>query len=111
MPRRRNDPDPFDDKRRKLAEQERIIAEKMARISEGLDPDGPPTPPEPTEPPVWRLEEDAASRPSDAPLPLKRHLARQTQRDMMLFFIALGVLIIVMTILVWVAAVHNSAPS
>jgi predicted nucleic acid-binding Zn ribbon protein len=40
----------------------------------------------------------------------KRNLARQRQRDMLLFFIAVGVLLLVMGILIWVAYVRNTAP-
>ncbi len=106
MPRRRNDPDPLEEMRQKLAEQERIVAEKLARIGQGLDPD-PPDPVEnkPAEPPVWRLEEEGHSHQAAEMMPTrnKRHLARQRQRDMLLFFIALGILIIVMSIVVWAA--------
>ncbi len=109
MPWRSNDPDPLEDMRRKLAEQERLLAEKLARLNEGLDPSGGPSPSEvkPVEPPVWRLEEDRSSD----PMPVrKRNLARQRQRDMLLFFIAVGVLLLVMGILIWVAYVRNTAP-
>jgi len=110
MLRRRNDPDPLEDMRRKLAEQERIIARKMERISQGLDPDAPdPDEEKRAEPPVWRLEEDVhAERPIEMLPARKRHLARQRQRDMLVFFIALGILIIVATVMVWVAYVHNA---
>jgi len=109
MPRRRNDPDPFEEKRQKLAEQERVIAEKLARIGQGLDPNPPePVDDKPAEPPVWRLEEDGHSHRRVEVTPVrKRHLARQRQRDMLLFFIALGILIIVMSIVVWVACFHD----
>jgi len=111
MPRRRNDPDPLEDKRRELAERERVIAEKLARIGQGLDPDAPPEPEKPAEPPVWRLEEDGpASRPIEMlPSRNRRHLAAQRQRDKMLFFIAFGILIIVMSIVVWVACFHDGS--
>ena len=107
MPWRSNDPDPLEDMRRKLAEQERLLAEKMARLNEGLDPSGPPpSEVKPVEPPVWRLEEDHSTE----PLPVrKRNLARQRQRDMLLFFIAVGVLVIVVCLLIWVAYVRNTA--
>ncbi len=108
----RNDPDPFEERRRKLAEQERLVAEQMSLLNKQLYPSGEPAPPpavKPTEPPVWRMEEE--TRPVDPTPVRKRHLARQRQRDMMLFFIAVGILFIVMSILVWVACVHNNAPS
>jgi hypothetical protein len=112
MPWPSNDPDPLEDRRRKLAEKERLVAEQMSLLTKQLYPSGETAPPpvvKPIEPPVWRLEEE--SRPVD-PMPIrKRHLARQRQRDMMVFFIAVAVLLIVMGILVWVAYVHNSSPA
>jgi hypothetical protein len=109
MPWRRNDPDPLEEMRQKLAEQERIIAEKLARIGQGLDPNPPdPADNKPAEPPVWRLEEDGHAMQATEMMPArKRHLARQRQRDMLLFFIAVGILIIVMSIVVWVACFRN----
>jgi hypothetical protein len=106
MPWRSNEPDPLEDMRRKLAEQEKLLSEKLARLNQGFDPSA-PSDAKPTEPPVWRLEED---RTSD-PLPVRRrNLARQRQRDMLLFFIAVGVLVIVVCLLIWVAYVRNTAP-
>ena len=113
MPQRRNDPDPLKDMRRKLAEQERIIAQKLARIDQGLDPNAPdPADAKPSEPPVWRLEEDGhVDRPIEVTPNRKRHLARQRQRDMLLFFIALGILIIVLAAVIWAAYFRNVNPA
>ena len=92
-----------------MAEKERQVAEQFSQLTRQLHPSGEPPPVvKPVEPPVWRLEEE--TRPVE-PMPVRRrHLARQTQRDMLVFFIALGILLIVMSILVWVAYVHNNAP-
>ena len=62
MLRPRKEPDPLSGKRRLLAEQERLLAERMANqlnrrlANNGEEETGPP---KPVEPPVWRLEEDA----------------------------------------------------
>ena len=110
MPWRRNDPDPLEEMRRKLAEQERQLSEQMSRLNEQLHPSGEKSQStRQVEPPVWRLEEDGSARRSTTPTRgPKRHLARQIQRDMWLFFIALGVLIMVMMIFVWVAYARNN---
>ena len=114
MPWRRNDPDPLEERRRKLAEQERLLAEQMSRLNEQLHPTGEAhqTGTKQVEPPVWRLEEDGSPRRAATPTAgPKRHLARQTQRDMWLFFIAVGVLLMVVTIFVWVAYARNNPPT
>ena len=113
MPWPRNAPDPLEDMRRKLAEQERLLAEQVSRLHEQLDPNGAAaSAAKPVEPPVWRLEDDGISpRPGDGMLPRKRNLARQRQRDKMLFFIALAVLIVVVIIFLWVAYARNTAPN
>jgi len=98
--------------RRKLAEQERLIADEMSRLTEELQHADNPSPVvKPVEPPVWRKEEDGLSHPGMDPAPRnKPHLARQRQRDMMLFFIAIIVLLVILIIVLWVAYVRNSAP-
>jgi hypothetical protein len=109
---RRNDPNPLKDMRQKLAEQERLLAEQMARLNDQLDPSGKRLSSKPAEPPVWRLEEDVSPQRVTGSTPVtKRHLARQTQRDMWLFFIAVGILLAVMIVFVWVAYVRNTAPN
>ena len=113
MPLRRNDPDPLEERRRKLAEQERLLAEQVSRLTEQLHPSGesPSAASKPAEPPVWRLEEDGVSGRSTDSMPVRRrHLARQRQHDMLLFFITLGVLLIVVSIFLWVAYARNTAP-
>jgi len=110
MPWPRNDPDPFEERRRKLAQQERELADQVARLKARLDPSAEAPQPnvKPPEPPIWRLEEEI--RPAEVAPTRKRHLARQRQRDMMLFFIAFGVLLVVVGIVVWIAYAHDATP-
>jgi hypothetical protein len=100
MPLPRKDPDSIEHKRRQLARQERLLAEQMSRLSAQLRRGGAAfdeDPARPIEPPVWRLEEDGRHPrrvPELSPQP-KRNLGRQRQRDMIIFFIMLGALLIV----------------
>ena len=56
----RDEPDSLRAKRRKLEEQERLLAERMSRLTQELR-DGPSPEKEKTvEPPVWRMEEETA---------------------------------------------------
>jgi hypothetical protein len=58
------------------------------------------------------MEEDLASHRSAEPTPArKRHLARQRQRDMILFFIVVGVLLVLLIIALWIAYVRNTGPN
>jgi hypothetical protein len=112
MPWHRNDPDPVEALRRQLAEKERLISRQMSRLTEELQNSGEPPPVEikPPEPPLWRLEEEGSSRRvTDPAAPRKRNLARQRQRDMVLFFVCIGVFLIVLVIVLWVAYVRNTA--
>ncbi len=109
MPWNRNDPDPLEIKRRKLEEQERLLSEQMSRLTEELHSSGEPLPEEikPAEPPVWRLEDDATHHRTVELTPArKRNLARQRQRDMILFFICGAVLLLVIGLVLW----HVYAP-
>jgi hypothetical protein len=73
--------------------------------------ESPPPNVKPAEPPVWRMEEDGRHDRATDPVPArKRNLARQRQRDMVLFFVCIGLLLIVVVIVLWVAHVHNAAP-
>jgi hypothetical protein len=113
MPWNRNDPDPLEARRRQLAEQERLLAEERKRLTEELQQSGqsPIASVKPAEPPVWRREEDEpVPRVTDPIPPRKRNLARQRQRDMVLFFICIGLFLIVLVIVLWVAYAHNPAP-
>ena len=108
--RKDKEPDPFEEKRRKLAEQERLLAEQMSRLSAELSGEAPDT--KPAEPPVWRLEDDAPHTRAADPTPArKRNLARQRQRDMILFFVFIAVFLIVVAIVFYVAYVHNELPN
>jgi hypothetical protein len=106
MPWNRNDPDPLEIKRRKLAEQERLLAEQMSRLTQELHQSGEPIPEiiKPAEPPVWRLEEDVPhSRAAEPVSARKRNLARQRQRDMIFFFVFIAVFLVVLGLFLWLA--------
>lgn len=110
----RKEPDPFEDKRRKLAEQERLLAEQMSQLNQKLRKTSglPSLDDEPVEPPVWRLEEDDHRFRATDPTPArKRALARQRQRDMIVFFIILVVLFVVVGVIWYVAYVYNVKPN
>jgi len=108
MPWNRNDPpDPLEARRRQLVEQERLLAEQRQRLHEELRESGEES--KPVEPPVWRLEDDDQLERAADPTPArKRHLARQRQRDMVLFFLFITVLLVVLVIVFIVAYVHNT---
>jgi hypothetical protein len=111
MPWNRNDPGPLEARRRQLAEQERLLSEERKRLTDELHA-GTSGHAKPAEPPVWRMEEDAAPVRHTEPAPArKRNLARQRQRDRFLFFVFIIVFLIVVGILLWVAYVHNIAPT
>ncbi len=110
----RNVPDPLENKRRSLAERERHLAEQMARLKDALQQSGVPDPADlrPTEPPVWRMEEDHLPHRTVDPTPARnRNLGSQRRRDMIWFFIFLIVLVAVLSIGIWVAYVHITAPN
>lgn len=108
MPRNRNDPDPLEPMRRKLEEQQRLLEEQMQKINQELNPDA--YPPKPSEPPVWRLEEDASHYTSTKVSSVRRRqLAKESQRDMILFFVAVAVLLFILALFIWVAYVKGSA--
>ncbi|HUB66988.1 MAG TPA: hypothetical protein VL981_05840 [Candidatus Methylacidiphilales bacterium] len=106
---RPNDSDPLEIKRRKLQEQERLLAEQMSRLTEELHKSGEPLPEEirPSEPPVWRLEEDGAHSRVAEPAP-RRNLARQRQRDKILFFVLVAILLIVLGLFIWSISAHHA---
>jgi hypothetical protein len=113
MPWNRNDPDPLEARRRQLAEQERLLAEQRRRLTEELLQSGEfsPANTKPTEPPVWRMEEDGRhQRVAEPASARKRNLAHQRQRDMILVFGLIILLLIVVVIVFWVAHVHDIAP-
>ncbi len=61
------------------------------------------------EPPLWRLEDDAprAHVPDAGPgAGRRRNLGRQRQRDMIIFFICMGLLLVTMWIFLWLWKTH-----
>jgi hypothetical protein len=109
MPWPRDEPDPLRAKRRQLAEQERELAERMSRLHQELQEDREAAK-KPPEPPVWRLEdEQVAPRAPETTSAKPRHLARQTQRDKIFFFIFMALLLVLVVIFFWVYQVHLRA--
>ena len=108
MLRPRKQPDtPLAQRKRRLAEQERQLAERMANLHHKLSgSDGEPA--APVNLPVWRLEEDShPPRATESISQRKRHLGRQRQRDMIIFFIMMGALIIVVIMVLALAQAHG----
>lgn len=107
---KREEPDPLEAKRRHLAEQERALVEKQRVLREQLRNGGAPgLAARVGEPPVWRMEDEPPDAAAD-PLPVRRHLARQRRRDRLFFFACIGLLLLVIAVLLWVAYVHVPAP-
>jgi hypothetical protein len=110
MPIFRDDSSPLEAKRRQLAQQERLLAEKRRQLKAQLESGAPRAAAKMDEPPVWRMEDEHhAHRFNVTPAPA-RHLARQRQRDRYLFF-ALGLLLMLIVVLLWMAWIHNSSPA
>jgi len=106
-----NDPDPLEERRRQLAEQERLLDEQRRRLRHQLENPNDPSSDAPAEPPVWRREEDGPSERAVDPTPArKRTLARQRQRDMAFAFVLIVLLLIILGIVLWIAYAHNTAP-
>ncbi len=109
MPRHRKEPDPLSGKRKLLADQERLLAERMAKLNarlanNGEEETGPPRKPEP---PVWRLEEDARPLPrGEMSASARRGLAAQRQRDKVIFFITMAALLVVVLLVLALARAH-----
>jgi hypothetical protein len=107
----RNDSDPLEIKRRKLAEQERLLAEQMTRLTHELRNPGEPQPEEikRNEPPLWRLEDDAHPRRiAELPSARKRNLARQRRRDLIRLLVFIAVFLIVSGIVLWFAYARHA---
>lgn len=103
----RHDPDPLEARRRQLAEQERLLAEQMSRLTDELHHAGEPIPREikPAEPPLWRMEDDhPIHRITESAPPRQRNLGRQRQRDMILFFVCILALLLALGIFLWIRA-------
>ena len=113
MPRFRKESDPLAHKRQFLAEQERLLSERMSKLSDQLERGGEEAgPAKPAEPPVWRLEEDhpvAKARAAESAV-RRAGLGKQRQRDKILFFITIGALFIAVIIFVGLAHSHLRGP-
>jgi hypothetical protein len=108
MLRPRKEPDPLQGRRKLLAEQERLLAERMSKLHEKLarggEEEDPNVPPKPPEPPVWRLEEDVPRAPRfNAPNVNKRVLNRQRRNDQILFGIMMVALVVVVLLVLALA--------
>jgi hypothetical protein len=108
MPRPRDEPESLRARRRQLAQQERLLAERMSRLNQELleGGKGASSPPKAVEPPVWRLEDEAGAEASSAP---RRNLARERRRDKILFFLFVGVLLIASCFFFWLYQTHLRA--
>lgn len=111
MPWKSTPPDPLDAKRRELEQRQRLLAERQRKLTEALHGSGSASAAKSAEPPVWRMEDDVSRARAVESSARKRQLARQRRRDMILFFLFIGVLILVVAVVWWVAYVHNTAPS
>ena len=110
MPKRRDDSNPLEAKRRQLEEQERLIAQKRDELKARITSGGaPPASARSEEPPVWRMEDEPHEHELE-PAPY-RHLARQRRRDMVIFFACIALLLAVIAVLLWVVWVHTSTPT
>jgi t-SNARE complex subunit (syntaxin) len=113
MLRPRKEPDPLQGRRKLIAEQERLLAERMTKLHEKLarggEEEDPNVPPKPPELPVWRLEEDVQRLPRhEAPAVNKRVLNRQRRNDQILFCIMMVALVVV--VLLVLALAHSHLP-
>jgi hypothetical protein len=109
MPKKRDDSNPLEAKRRLLEQQEKLLAQKRAELKAQLESRGAPeaaAAAKADQPPVWRMEDE----PHDFdPEPARyRHLARQRRRDMIVFFACITVLLIVIAVLLWVVWGHTA---
>ena len=110
MPKKRDDSNPLDAKRRSLEQQEKLLAQKRAELKAQLESGGAPeaaAAAKADEPPVWRMEDEEPLDYDTEPARY-RHLARQRRRDMIVFFACITVLLIVIAVLLWVVYVHTS---
>jgi hypothetical protein len=108
MPKKRDDSNPLDAKRRLLEQQEQFLAQKRAELKAQLESRGAPAAAAKVdEPPVWRIEDEPNDY--DAEPARYRHLARQRRRDMIVFFACIGLLLLVIVVLLWVVYVHTAA--
>jgi hypothetical protein len=110
MPKKRDDSNPLDAKRRSLEHQEKLLAQKRAELKAQLESHGEPetaAAAKAEEPPVWRMEDEEPLDYETEPARY-RHLARQRRRDMIVFFACITVLLIVIAVLLWVVWGHTA---
>jgi hypothetical protein len=113
MPKRRDDANPLEAKRRELEQQERLLAQKRRELKEQLESGGATeaaAAARADEPPVWRLEDEPEEMVESEPARY-RHLARQRRRDMIIFFACIGLLLAVIAVLLWILCVHTAQPT
>ena len=109
----RNEPDPLEERRRQLEEQQRRLTQELSRLTSQIEEENAPPPVEekPVEHPTWRREEDGLMHRAPEPTPArKRILARQRQRDMIIFFVFLIVLAAALGVVVYMIYVRNMGP-
>jgi len=112
MPKKRDDSNPLEAKRRLLEQQEKLLAQKRAELKAQLESGGKPetaAAAKAEEPPVWRMDDEPNDY--DTEPARYRHLARQRQRDMIFFFACIGLLLVVIAVLVWVMWSHTATPT
>jgi len=111
MPKKRDEFNPLEAKRRWLQEQERLLAQKRRELKEQLQSGGAPdAAARVDQPPVWRLEDDHHDRPVESySARPPRHLGRQRQRDLFVF-LCMGLLLLAIGVLLWIAWIHTSTP-
>jgi hypothetical protein len=113
MPKKRDDSNPLDAKRRQLEQQEKLLVQKRAELKAQLESKGAPeaaAAAKADEPPVWRMEDEEPLEYDTEPARY-RHLARQRRRDMIVFFACITVLLIVIAVLLWVVWGHMAPPT
>ncbi len=112
MPKNRDESNPLETKRRLLEEQERLLAQKRRALKQQLESGGAPeAAARVDQPPVWRLEDEPHSRDMELSSARPRHLARQRQRDMVVFLACMVVLIVVIVVLLCVVWIHSASPA
>jgi len=111
MPKNRDASNPLATKRRLLEERERLLAQRRRELKQQLESGGAPeAAARVDQPPVWRMEDDHHDRAVDSSSARPRHLARQRQRDMVVFF-CMGLLLAVIVVLLWIAWIHTASPA
>ena len=107
MPWFRDDPEPLRAKRRELADKERALAARVSQLHQELRNAPEEAARKLAEPPVWRLEEDKATRHAPDVEPGRpRDLAHQRQRDKIFFFLLIVVLLLVTALFYWLYHTH-----